>query len=488
MSRLIPAQLQAWSKGTLVQSEQVKQLSDRFYRGISTDTRTLRRGQVFLALKGPNFDGHDFVSKAIEGGALMLVLNRETMVAKELTERLQRGEDLPDLLLVDDTLKAYQAIAEGYRLTLLATVVGITGSVGKTTTRRMTSAVMNTQMKVHQTKENLNNQIGLPLTLLQADDADDVIVAEMGMDHRGEIGILSKTAHPDIAIITSIGYSHAEYLGSREEILKEKTDIIRGLKKNGLVLINGQDEFLHEWALQNNEQTIWRIVNSKAEVEAKGLGDLPVFWAEDLRIGHFSTEFIAKTSLDLNEAWPVKIPCPGKHLVRAALFGLAAAYALGLDMTQAVQGCSEFSNTGNRQRIVELDGVLLIDDSYNSSPESNTSALDTLQLIAEQRQGKRFVCISGMKELGQYSAEMHRMIGEKLAQMELEHIYLVGEESAWIAEVLANKISDDKFTLCADSQAVKMQIKDRVHTGDTVLIKGSRFYKMEVIAQGLEGR
>lgn len=175
-----------------------------------------------MALIGENFDGHKFVDQAIARGCKMLILNEKSEQAMQLYYDLRQGKDIPDLLLVQDTLKAYQKIAEGYRATLLAPVIGITGSVGKTTTRRMVGAILGTQMKLHQTSNNENNQIGLPLTLLDADDEDEVILAEMGMDRRGEIKILSEVAHPDIAIITSVGYSHSEYLGSRKNILEEK--------------------------------------------------------------------------------------------------------------------------------------------------------------------------------------------------------------------------------------------------------------------------
>lgn len=486
MSRFIPEQLKNWTQGELIQTQHAQQQSDRFYRGISTDTRSIRRGEVFVALEGPNFNGHNFCQQAIDKGALLLVLQAQSTAGRDLKQRLSAGEDLPDLLLVEDTLKAYQQIAEGYRLTLLATVIGITGSVGKTTTRRMISSILCTQMKIHQTKDNLNNQIGLPLTLLQGDDGDDAIVAEMGMDHRGEIAVLSRVAHPDIAIITGIGYSHAEYLGSREDILAEKTDIINGLKSNGIVLINGQDSHLKSWALQNQDSKVWRIANCEEEAMDPEMSEFPVFWAENLEIGSTTTKYIAKTNLDPSVAWPVEIPCPGKHLVRASLFGLAAAYSLGLDMDLAVQGCKNFTNTGNRQRLVEVSGVLLIDDSYNSSPESNTSALDTLALIAERDARRKIVCLSGMRELGNYSEEMHRRIAEKIFHTGISKLYLVGEETKVIVDELQKLGAQADVMYCTDSNEVSDLLSREVRQHDCILVKGSRFYRMEVIAKCIE--
>ncbi len=486
MSRFIPAQIKNWTKGELIQTTSAQAQPDRFYRGISTDTRSIRRGDVFVALIGPNFDGHSFCQQAIDKGASLLVLNAESKAGIDLKKRLEAGEDLPDLLLVADTLKAYQCIAEGYRLTLLATVIGITGSVGKTTTRRMISSILCTQMKIHQTKDNLNNQIGLPLTLLQADDGDDAIVAEMGMDRRGEIAVLSNVAHPDIAIITGIGYSHAEYLGSRADILAEKTDIISGLKSNGIVLINGQDSHLKKWALENSDSKIWRICNSEEDALDPEMSMFPVFWAEDVEIGYTNTKYTAKTNLDPAVAWHVEIPSPGKHLVRASLFGLAAAYCLGMDMDLAVKGCENFSNTGNRQRLVETGGILLIDDTYNSSPESSTSALDTLSLIADPNNRRKIVCISGMRELGSYSEEMHRRIAHKIYSIGVSKLYLVGEETKVIQDELTKMGALVDVYYCQNSTDVRNLLLEEVREQDCILVKGSRFYTMEVISQALE--
>lgn len=484
MARFIPAQLQTWTGGLLVQTPEAEQHSERFYRGISTDTRSLRSGEAFLALRGENYDGHNFVDQAIAKGAKMLILDEKSQQAMSLYNAIRQGKNEPDLLLVADTLKAYQKIAEGYRSTLLAPVIGITGSVGKTTTRRMVASILSSQLKLHQTSNNENNQIGLPLTLLSADDEDEVIVAEMGMDHRGEIKILSKVAKLDIAIITSVGYSHAKYLGSREDILKEKTDIVAGLKSNGIVLINGQDTHLNAWALNYKGTTsVWRICNEQTEI-GEDYQNFPCFWAEDLEVGVDGTTFTAKTSLDPAEAWRVKIKVPGKYLIRAALFGLATAYALGLDMDIAVQGCLNFSNTGNRQRIVDKGSYLMIDDSYNSSPESVTAALDTLSMIACDR--RKVACISAMRELGKYAEDLHTHIGYKIAELGVSLLYLVGEESKWVASAARQIKPDIEIITCKDSAEVAEEIVKRVEEGDCILIKGSRFYQMEKIAQALE--
>ncbi|MDO5738185.1 MAG: UDP-N-acetylmuramoyl-tripeptide--D-alanyl-D-alanine ligase [Eubacteriales bacterium] len=481
MSRFIPAQIAAWTGGILLQTPEHQAETERFYRGISTDTRNLQRDEIFLALSGERFDGHDFTDAAIAKGATMLILQEQSEVAMSLYHALLRGKDVPDLLLVEDTLEAYQAIAEGYRQTLLATVIGITGSVGKTTTRRMVATVISEQLRCHETEDNKNNQIGLPLTLLEAQDQDQVIVAELGMDSPGEIAVLSDIAHPDIAIITAIGYSHAAQLGTREAILKEKTDIIQGMKSNGLILINGQDAELSEWAnAQSDELAIWRVANLPlAPSDCSG----PLFWAEDVEVSCGQTKFTAKANIDPLFNYEVIVPAPGQHLVRAALFALASAYFLGLDIEQAVAACGKFKNTGSRLKLIETSDYLIIDDSYNSSPESVSAALDTLALIAGQR--RAIACIGGMRELGQYQAEMHRLVGEKIAGMNLAALYLIGEEAKEVEAGLLAKGSDLPCFKFNNSEEAATALLPNLLPGDVILLKGSRFYEMEKIGQAI---
>lgn len=326
----------------------------------------------------------------------------------------------------------------------------------------------------------------MPLTLLSADDEDEVIVAEMGMDRRGEIKILSEVAKPDIAIITSVGYSHAEYLGSREDILKEKTDIIAGMKSNGIVLINGQDTHLNAWALTFAGTTmVWRICNEYTEI-GDDYKNFPVFWAEDIKIGVHGTEYTAKTSLDPDVAWPVKIRVPGKYLIRASLFGLASAYALGLDMETAVAGCLDFTNTGNRQRIIINKKYIMIDDSYNSSPESVTAALDTLAMIAGNK--RKIACISAMRELGKYAEDLHTNIGYKIAEINVDLLYLVGEETKWIAAAVQTINPQIEIRQLNSSEEIARDIITEVHQDDCILVKGSRSYHMENISDEVESK
>ncbi len=481
MARFLPAQIKAWTNGELLMSEKNKNDSEHFYRGISTDTRSIRSGEIFLALKGERFDGHDFLVEAVKAGASALVIEKSSKAAKVFLDKYEAKEDIPDLLIVEDGLVAYGEIAAGYRSTLLASVIAITGSVGKTTTRRMVSEVISRQVCTHETANNQNNLVGVPLTLLEADDDDDVIVAELGMDRVGEIERLSNISKPDIAILTSIGYSHAEYIGSRKNILKEKTKIICGMKSNGLVLINGQDRSLVNWAKTvESDISIWSISNEKPQEQPE---NIPSFWAEKLTLTPQSTTFEAHNDLDPETVVNITIPAPGKYLVRAALFALASAYALGLDLKQAAKDCIHFHNTGNRQNIVEIGENIIIDDSYNASPESTISALENLRLLSSDR--RSIACLGGIKELGNYEEELHKEIGKFLLDNPVDLLLLVGEEMKWLLEGLQESSAQIERHYFASTDEVIPVILDVLQEGDAVLLKGSRFYEMEKIHEAI---
>ena len=485
MARFLPAQIKLWTEGTLLQPSENQKSSEHFYRGISTDTRKLRKGEIFLALKGERFDGHDFIDQAAEKGSSLLIMEENSDVAARYQKRLKKEDQGPDLLLVPDTLQAYQRIASGYRQTLLASVVAITGSVGKTTTRRMVETALSSQAKTHETADNENNLIGLPLTMLQADDDDDVVVAELGMDRKGEIATLSQISKPDIAIVTSIGYSHAEYLGSREDILKEKMDIVQGLKPNGLLLINGQDESLRKWVLENKtKHSVWAICNASCSQYMEDVS-IPRFWAEDIKLSPQGTEFVAKTSLDPKMKVKIYIPQPGKFLVRAALFGIATAYALGMDVELAAKACEGFKNTGARQAILELGPWLVIDDSYNASPESIMTALDTLDMLAEGR-GRKILCLGGARELGKYEEELHLEIGKKIARFAPDRVYLVGDECRYVEQALKEEGASMPIIMAKEVTEIRDNFMAHLEKNDVVLLKGSRYYEMERLRGEME--
>ena len=245
MGRFLPSQMKQWTGGTMVREPRHEEDTDRFYSGISKDTRTLQVGEAYVALRGDHFDGHRFLAEAVKKGAGLLVVEKDEPLVKKWIRDVESGDvGGPDLLLVDDTWKAYQDLAAGYRKMLSCSVVAVTGSVGKTTTRNMICNMVRSQLISEQSEGNLNNEIGLSDTLLSTDPDTQVLVTEVAMDRPGEIEQLSNIARPDISIITNIGFSHAEYLGTMRNILEEKTSIIKGMKENGLLLLNGDDQLL----------------------------------------------------------------------------------------------------------------------------------------------------------------------------------------------------------------------------------------------------
>lgn len=483
MSRFIPVQLQSWTRGRLIQTVQNAGDAERHYTGVSKDTRTIKPHEVYVALAGPHFDGHDFALQAAELGAAMLVLQAGTKTARQLQKRLESDDVTYDLLLVEDTLQAFQDIAFGYRQTLAASVIGVTGSVGKTTTRRMIHCLVSPQMKAMQTFANLNNEIGLSETLLNAQPEDQVLVTEIAMDRKGEIRKISAIARPDIAVITGIGYSHAEYLGSLHAIFQEKTSIIDNMKDNALCIVNGDDAQLEAWACEKERKLpVWFIASEQntGRLEREGF---PVFWAEDIVLRKDQTAFTARSSFASEQRWPVVIPEPGRHLIPAALFGLAAAYALGLDMKSAADAASRFENTGNRQKVMMANGMTLIDDSYNASPESMRAALEVLSLIRES--GRSVAVIGGMRELGRFSEAEHIALAKMILEHSVDRVFLIGEEARPVYEYLADFMAAEDVAFLPDLHSLIDMVRLAVRPGDTVLIKGSRLFELEKVTAAL---
>lgn len=476
MKRFLPNQLQTWTGGRLLRNKKTLADNEVFYFGISTDTRTIRQGEAFLALKGENFDGHNFIETAIAKGAAMLIVEEKAAKTVEIMAKAEELE-LPDLLLVADTLKAYMAIAAGYRQTLEACIIGVTGSVGKTTTRQMIHQLIKAQINAHQSEANLNNQIGISSTLLGTNADVSVLALEIAIDRIGEMIELSALTRPDIAVITGIGYSHAEYLGSPESILKEKLDLLEFLRENGLAVINGNDKRLRDWAFSGRKKSkyaLWFVASedNKSLLESKGF---PVFYFKELELSKSCTSFRVACSFVPGEEWLIELPFAAPHLVEAVLFALASAFFLGLDMRAAAKDATGFSNTGSRQKILNLDqNVCLLDDSYNSSPEAMQSGLTTLSFLAEPK--KRIGIFGAIRELGQYAREVHLEIAAKIMAMGFRELLLIGEEMKIVQEYLQDNQADILTTWHNDREELEQKALQTIKAGDAVMIKGSNSF------------
>ncbi len=480
-------QLKHWSGGELWQTHKHTADSERFYTSVSTDTRTLQAGEVFVPLRGELYDGHHFLAVAAEKGAGMLVIERRAPQLEAYLDRIRTDEDAPDLLIVEDSGTAYRDIARGFRTTLTASVIGVTGSVGKTTTRRMIYEMIKSQIKAEQSVKNFNNQVGLPRTILSTELDTQALVAELGMSRRGEIGILSGISVPDIAIITQIGMSHAESLGSMTDILDEKTSIAAGMKENGLLILNGDDPLLEGWVMRERPPVpVWYVASEQnaGRLERNGI---PVFWAEHVRLDRAGVSFTGRSNLTPDERWPVYLKVPVMHLIPAALFGLAVAYAMGLNMQEAAASARRFTTADSRQELIRVGAIDVMDDSYNASPESLHSALETASFLAEDK--RRFVTVlGGLRELGRYSAEVHENAAAELLDAGVDRVFLVGEETVRTRDQL---LGDSRAaTMVAGwyetSQDAIPAVMSELKPGDFLLLKASRFYELEKIGEALQ--
>jgi UDP-N-acetylmuramoyl-tripeptide--D-alanyl-D-alanine ligase len=465
------------------------QPSRLIFRSLSTDTRSVGPGDLFLALRGRQFDAHDFLSHALAAGATGIIAETTAPAVDELLmDPAMTEPGAPPILLVSDTLHALQQIAAGYRQTLPGTVIGITGSVGKTSTRQMVAACLQTRMQVHQTRGNFNNEIGLPQTLLQAAADDQAIILEMGMRGSGEIDLLSRVAAPDLAVITNIGISHIERLGSQQAILTAKAEIINGLKPDGLLLLNGDDPMLRTLGRRLAGSRRVGFVTTDPAL-ADSLPGCLLLLGTQIQAVDQQTRFTARLLLsdrataDLKVDVPVLLTQPGRHHVQNALLGLAVACELGLPLAAAAAGASQYENTGNRQRLIKVGGMLVMDDSYNASPESMLAALRTLSGLAGDN--RLLAALGGMLELGSHSHAAHRMVGDAAARAGYQRILALGPSAADIASG-AHAVDPDLPVDCFDSQAhLITALLAALKPGDHILVKGSRGYAMEKVTEAI---
>lgn len=427
---------------------------------ISIDTRTLEKGSLFVAIKGERFDGHDYIKQAVANGAAIVMV--------------REGTNLPEkvpAIFVPDTLEALGKLAHEYRKLFKIPVVAVTGSVGKTSTKEMIAAILAAKYKVHKSKGNYNNDIGLPLSVLEMDDEHEVAVFEMGMRGFNEISALSKIVNPDIAVITNIGISHIERLGSRQNILKAKLEILDGMKDKGIVILNGDDELLSGLRGLLTQKTLFYGIDENQDI-----------WAYDLSSsGEEGVYFQVKTG---ENDMKLFIPAPGIHNVHNALAGIAVAEALSMSESEIRKGLENFSGEQMRLSIKEKDGIKFINDSYNAAPSSMTAALDVLCEIAGEK--RKWAVIGDMLELGDWAKEAHRKIGRLVSKSGIEYMVAIGSLAKWYVEGANEDPATKTITkLFANASEAKPYIKTLVQKGDVLLFKGSRIIKMDVLVQEL---
>ena len=418
---------------------------------VTTDSREVRPGCIFVAFPGEKFDGHDFAAKALAEGAEYVVLNHPV-----------EGVPAEKTVLCPDSYRAMMTMGANYRSQFHPKVVGVTGSVGKTTTKQMTYAAIAGFGSTIKTEGNQNNELGLPRTLFRIGKETEYAVVEMGMSHLGEIERLSQCARPDAGIITCIGVSHIGNLGSQENICKAKLEICAGLKNGAPLVLNGDDPFLRKAKLPGHVRPIWfSLGDEDADVCALNIrqeGDGMTFTLED---GEEDTT-------------EVHIPAMGRHNVANALAAYAAATRLGLSAKKVIAGLEQFQQTGMRQKVVHSKGVDVIEDCYNANPDSMKAAL---AMFREYPCKRRFALLGDMLELGGMSGPAHAEAGRQAAEYGVDVLLCYGPESARMAE--AASAAGVKAAHVASYREAADALLSQMQPGDALLVKASRGMALE---------
>lgn len=430
MRNITLKQAAQWCGGTVaLEYEQIA------FHGVNFDTRLLRAGELFVAICGAR-DGHAYAQSAMEKGAAAVLASRPV--------------DAP-AIYVDDTVAAMQRIAKAWRETLRARVIGITGSVGKTTTRGMIASVLQTTFFTQTTLKNFNNDIGLPVSLLAVEDDCQAAVLEMGMNHRGELSALTAIAQPDIAVITNIGTMHIENLGSREGILHAKLEILEGLRPDGRAVFCGDDDLLR--------------------AEAKKYGALTFGLSEGCDVRGTAVNGTSFTVCGLGAHFPVSLKIAGEHNVYNALAAAAVGLLCGVTPENIQKGLAAYETTGMRQNVFTSDGITVIEDCYNAGPESMRAAL---KLLAGY-EGRRIAVLGGMLELGDYAPQAHTEVGAFAAQT-ADLLFVYGENSEYYLRGAHDMTCAQGFPT---HEALAQALQATLRSGDVLLVKGSRGMKME---------
>ena len=435
--------------------------------GVSTDTRRIGPGQLFVPLRGERFDGHDYVRAARDAGAAAALWDASVPRPE--------GLDLP-LLLVEDTLEALQRLAAAYLSERLgsATVVAITGSNGKTTTKDLVSSVLATSFLVHKTEGNYNNHIGLPLTILSAPAGTEALVLEMGMSGFGEISLLSRLARPDIAVITNIGESHLLQLGSRRNIAKAKLEIAEGLKPGGTLVYCGDEPLIAEALAERPPAPGTKLV-------AFGENAGNDWVARYVRVTAEGTRFTAAG--DVEAAF--ELPVPGRHNAVNALAAIAVGRVFGLSPDAIGAGLKQTKLTGMRiERSVAWNGAAILNDAYNASPTSVKAAIDLVAELGGYR--RKWVVLGDMLELGAGERELHGGIGRYLDRSKADRVLLYGPLSKHAYEEARAKYEQDDLRHFDDKGALAALLLAELSPDDLVLVKASRGMKMEEIVSTLQ--
>ncbi|WP_462258388.1 UDP-N-acetylmuramoyl-tripeptide--D-alanyl-D-alanine ligase [Vagococcus teuberi] len=421
------------------------QHEDQCVESVEFDTRKVIENSLFVPLKGAR-DGHDFIPQAIESGASLVLSERE----------LSEGVSY---IKVEDTLVALQKLAQYFLEKVHPKVIGITGSNGKTTTKDMTEAVLSQHYKTYKTQGNYNNHIGLPYTILSMPEDTEMLVLEMGMDHKGEIEVLSNISKPDIAAITLIGESHIEYLGSRAGIAEAKMEITAGLKEDGVLIIPNDEPLLKRM-----------IIDIPQTVDTFGIGTEATLSASILSETKVDTQF--ETNLFEGEVF--SIPVLGGYNVKNALIALLIGHFFNVPVSKMKNGLATFDLTKNRTEWLKTnDGIDILSDVYNANPTAMKLVLDTFSAL--KLEGRKFIVLGDMLELGELSNQMHESVAEHISPKKIDQVYLYGEQMESLYNLLHERMPQGSIHFYRKTEKKEMMthLSEKMQPKDTVFLKAS---------------
>ena len=439
----------------------------------SKDTRTIKRGDIYIGIKGEKFDGNQFWKQALDNGAEAVII-QDIEITKDELEKYSNKT----IIKVKDTLEALYEIARYKRSLYNIPVVAVTGSVGKTSTKDIIASVVGTKYKTLKTEGNNNNNIGLPFTILKLKDHEAMVI-EMGMNHLGEISLLTSIAKPTLAVITNIGTSHIGNLGSRENILKAKLEILEGMEVPKII-INNDNDLLHKWYEENK---------NKIEIHTFGILNKSNIIAENMNLKEESSEFTAVSNLDdksveknkINKL-DIKVPVGGEHFVYNALCATEVGRILGISNDNIRNGIEKFELTKKRMDIKKLEnGAIIINDAYNASYESMKVSLD---FLAKHTGIRKIAVLGDMFELGKYSEKLHRDVGKEVAKDNIDILICAGENSKYIIDEAKKNKNVETYFMNSNEQIVE-NLSQKLRRGDVVLIKASNGMKFFEICQKL---
>ena len=455
MKNLTPENIAKACGGTMVNCENIL---GREVTAVTTDSRKVTEGCLYIPMKGAKFNGHDFIPQVMEGGALLT-----------LTEKDEAAEGYP-YIKVKRTDIAIQRIAEFYRVELGIPVVGITGSVGKTSTKEMIAAVLSQKYSVLKTAGNFNNNLGLPLTIFRITEEHEIAVLEMGISHFGEMTDLARTARPNTMVITNIGTCHLEFLKDRDGVFEAKTECFEYVDfENGTVVLNGEDDKLCRVDQVHGRAPIFYGMDPGMRVYAENIQPLG----------------LKGTACTINiddRYFDVTVPIPGRHMVMNALAGAAVGSLYGLTDEEIKAGIESLETLGGRFNIVETEKYTIIDDCYNANPMSMKASLGVLNDVEE-----RCVAILGdMGELGENEAALHREVGEYAGEQNIDEYIVVGKLSENISEAIREVKPEADLHTFETVEELIPALDALLKEGDIVLVKASHFMRFDRIVEALK--